>query len=97
MNSVQLSEDIRPVSWLRANTPKALEQIEATRRPLIVTTNGEARAVLQDVESWQAMQEAFAAVRLVENSRASLALKGGRPHAEVAARAKAKLASLLKK
>lgn len=46
-------EDIRPISYIRANAPQVLAQISETQRPLYITQNGEAKAVLLSTESYE--------------------------------------------
>lgn len=41
-------EDIRPISYVRTNAAEMLEQVNETGRPVYITQNGEARAVLLD-------------------------------------------------
>ena len=52
---MDLTKDIQSVSQFKQNASKLMKQIQRTRQPLILTVNGKAAAVLQDVESYQAM------------------------------------------
>ena len=52
---INLQDDIQPVSEFRANTADALRRLRETGRPLILTQNGRAAAVLLDVASYQAL------------------------------------------
>jgi prevent-host-death family protein len=45
---MNISSDIKPVTYLKSNTADLLEQINETHRPVIITQNGEPKAVLQD-------------------------------------------------
>ena len=62
MNS---KEDIRPISYIKANAAEILEQVNETRRPVYVTQNGEARAVLLDTESYENMKKAIGLLTLL--------------------------------
>jgi prevent-host-death family protein len=50
---MKMMEDIRPVSYVKANTAEILAQINETRRPVIITQNGVPSGVLQDPESYE--------------------------------------------
>jgi prevent-host-death family protein len=62
---MSITRDIKPVTYLKANTKELLEQINETRRPVIITQNGEARAVLQDPESYDNMRAAIGLLKLI--------------------------------
>jgi prevent-host-death family protein len=62
---MRLKEDIRPVTYLRSKAADILGQINETRRPVIITQNGEARAVLQDPESYERMKSAIGLMKLL--------------------------------
>ena len=56
---------IKPISYLKANAAEVLENLREVREPLVITQNGEARAVLQDVASYEATQETLALLKLL--------------------------------
>ena len=60
-----LSARIKPISYLKANAAEVLLNLAECREPLVITQNGEARAVLQDVESWQQTQETLALLKIL--------------------------------
>jgi prevent-host-death family protein len=62
---MKMSEDIRPVTYLKSRTADLLAQVNETKRPVIITQNGEARAVLQDTESYESMKAAIAILKLL--------------------------------
>jgi len=62
---MKLQEDIRPVTYLKSKAADLLEQINTTHRAVIITQNGEARAVLQDPESYEQMRRAIGLLKLV--------------------------------
>ncbi len=62
---MRAKEDIRPVTYLKGRAADLLAQINATRRPVIITQNGEARAVLQDPESYEQMRRAIGLLKLI--------------------------------
>jgi prevent-host-death family protein len=53
--SINLAEDIQPVSEFRANAAEALKHVRESGRPLVLTQNGRSAAVLLDVAAYQAL------------------------------------------
>lgn len=62
---MNLIEDIQPVTYLKGNAAHLLQQVNETRRPVIITQNGVARAVLQDPASYESMRNAIALLKLM--------------------------------
>ena len=56
---LNLKEDIRPISYIKANAADVMNYVNDRKSPIVITQNGEARAVLIDIESYQTMQSAF--------------------------------------
>jgi prevent-host-death family protein len=59
------SLDIKPISYLKANAAKILVDLAERREPLIITQNGEAKAVIQDVASYEETRETLALLKLL--------------------------------
>lgn len=64
---------IKPISYLKAHSADLIRELGEGAPPLIITQNGEARAVLQDVGSWEATQEALALLKLLALGREEMA------------------------
>lgn len=62
-------ERIRPISYLKANSAEIIRDLGEGAPPLVITQNGEAKAVLQDVGSYEAMQETLALLKLLALGR----------------------------
>ncbi|WP_294287238.1 type II toxin-antitoxin system Phd/YefM family antitoxin [uncultured Sphingomonas sp.] len=58
------STKIKSISYVKANVAEILDQLTESRDPLIVAQNGEAKAVLQDVRSYEEMRETLALLRI---------------------------------
>jgi prevent-host-death family protein len=52
---MRYSTQIKPISYVKAHAAELLDRITAEREPIIITQNGEARAVLMDVASYDEM------------------------------------------
>ncbi|MDP1989524.1 MAG: type II toxin-antitoxin system Phd/YefM family antitoxin [Syntrophales bacterium] len=62
---MNISKDIKPITYLKANAPELLRQINETHRPVLITQNGEPRAVLQDPQSYENMRNAIGILKLL--------------------------------
>ncbi|MAW99818.1 MAG: antitoxin, Phd family protein [Sphingomonas sp.] len=56
---------VKPVSYIKANAAEILRDLAEGGPPMVITQNGEARAVLQDVASYEATQETLALLKLL--------------------------------
>jgi prevent-host-death family protein len=73
---MNISRDIKPVTYLKARAADLLKQINETHRPVVITQNGEPRAVLQDPESYENMRNAIGLLKLI--SLGEKDIKGGK-------------------
>jgi len=62
---MNLSEDIKPITYLKSRAADLLKQINETHRPVVITQNGEPKAVLQDPESYENMRNAIGLLKLI--------------------------------
>jgi prevent-host-death family protein len=69
---MNISSDIKPISFLKSHAADILKQINDTRRPVVITQNGEPRAVLQDPESYDNMRKAIGLLKLISQGEEDL-------------------------
>lgn len=62
---MKYSTRIKPISYLKANAAEIVRQLTDEREPLVITQNGEAKLVLQDVASYEATQETMALLKIL--------------------------------
>ncbi len=62
---MKISTDIKPVTYLKSRAADMLKQVNETHRPIIITQNGEPKAVLQDPESYENMRNAIGILKLI--------------------------------
>ncbi len=62
---MRFSTQIKPISYVKAHTAELLDRIAEEREPIIITQNGEARAVLMDVHSYEESQETMALLKIL--------------------------------
>jgi prevent-host-death family protein len=87
------STQVKPISYLKANAAQVLAQLSANREPLLITQNGEAKAVLQDVASYEQAQETLALLKVLALGNQDLAAGRVKPVAQVLTRLRAKRAT----
>ena len=69
---MNISKDIKPVTYLKAKAAVLLKQINETHRPVIITQNGEPRAVLQDPKSYENMRNAIGLLKLISQGEGDI-------------------------
>lgn len=84
------SSQVKPISYLKANAAEVLANLTECREPMVITQNGEARAVLQDVASFEETQETLALLKILALGNSALAAGKVKPVAEVVARLREK-------
>ena len=62
---ISITEDIRSITELKRNTNTVLDQIHKTKRPVILTVNGKAQAVLIDAKEYENITNAFNLLKLL--------------------------------
>jgi len=65
-------DDIKPVTYLKSKAADLLNQINTTHRPVIITQNGEPRAVLQDPKSYEDMRNAIGLLKLISQGESDV-------------------------
>src|SRR4051812_5981508 len=63
------SSRIKPISYVKANAAELIRELAEKREPLVITQNGEATAVMQDVASYEATQETLALLKILALGR----------------------------
>ena len=63
--TLSITEDIRSITDLKRNTNSVLEQINKTKRPVVLTVNGKAEAVLLSAKEYEKIANAFNLLKLL--------------------------------
>ncbi len=66
---MKYSTRIKPISYVKANAAALIREMAVNREPLIITQNGEAKAVMQDVASYEQDQETLALLKILALGR----------------------------
>jgi prevent-host-death family protein len=93
IQSMRYSTQIKPISYLKANAAEVLQELADQRQPMIITQNGEARAVLQDVASYEQTQETLALLKILALGNQQLTQGRVKPLADIVKRIRAKVAT----
>jgi prevent-host-death family protein len=62
---MKLSNQIKPISYLKAHAAEIVRNLGERREPLVITQNGEAKVVIQDIESYEQTQETMALLKIL--------------------------------
>jgi prevent-host-death family protein len=65
---MQLSQDIKPISYLKSQTADVIKSVNDNRRAIYITQNGEAKAVVQDIKSYENLQNTLNLLKLIVQS-----------------------------
>jgi prevent-host-death family protein len=84
------SSQIKPISFLKANAAEVLDRLAERREPMLITQNGEARAVIQDISSYEETQETLALLKILALGNREIEESKVRPVADVVRRLRAK-------
>ncbi|MDC8015877.1 type II toxin-antitoxin system Phd/YefM family antitoxin [Tahibacter soli] len=87
---MRYSSQIKPISYLKANAADVLTDLADSRQPLIITQNGEAKAVLQDIASFEETQETLALLKILALGRQQVAAGKTTPIGDVIAQLRVK-------
>ena len=66
------SRAVKPISHIKAHAAEVIREVAETGEAIIITQNGQATAVLQDVRSYEELQESLALLKLLAQSRRSI-------------------------
>jgi prevent-host-death family protein len=69
---MKLSETVKPISYLKAHASEIVNDMTDTHRTLVITQRGEAKAVLQDVTSYEQTQDSLALLKIVALSLSNI-------------------------
>jgi len=69
---MNITSDIKSITYLKSKAADLLNQINKTHRPVIITQNGEPRAVLQDPKSYENMRNAIGILKLVSQGESDI-------------------------
>ncbi len=66
------SESIKPISYLKAHASELIRDVSANQKTLVITQNGEAKVILQDIRVYEQTQDSLALLKILAQSSKSL-------------------------
>ena len=87
---MRYSSQVKPISYLKANAAEVLAHLAEQREPLFITQNGEAKAVLQDVATYEETQETLALLKVLALGNQEVSAGKLKPVVDVVNRLRAK-------
>jgi prevent-host-death family protein len=69
---VKYSKAVKPISYFKAHAAEMIREVSDNKKTIIITQNGEAKAILQDVRSYEQLQESLALLKILALSAKSL-------------------------
>lgn len=66
------SEAIKPISYLKAHASKLIRDISNNRKTMVITQNGEAKVIVQDIRVYEQIQESLALLKILAQSSKSM-------------------------
>ncbi len=92
---MRYASQVKPISYLKANAAEVLTHLAEQREPMVITQNGEAKAVLQDIVSFEETQETLALLKVLALGNQDVTAGKVKPVADIVARLRAKRTSAL--
>jgi len=69
---MKLSENVKPISYLKTHASEVIHEIGEKHGAYVITLNGEAKVVVQDIREYEKTQESLALLKILAQSRKSL-------------------------
>jgi len=69
---MKLSEDVKPISYIKSHASEIIRDLSEENSTIVITLNGEAKAILQDIREYEKVQESLAMLKILAHSRKSL-------------------------
>ena len=66
---MRLSESVKSISYLKANAANLIDEINKEQKTLVITQNGEAKVIVQDIKVYEKTQETMAMLKLLAMTR----------------------------
>ncbi len=69
---MRLGKNVKPITYLKTHAADVLASVSRSRSPVVITHNGEAKMVVQDMESYQELQDSLAMLKLAAMGQAAI-------------------------
>ena len=72
---MMLSQDVKPISYLKTKTADVIKTVTDTKRTIVITHNGEAKAVVQDIKTYENLQNSLHMLKMIVQSENNIEKK----------------------
>ncbi|MBC8548205.1 MAG: type II toxin-antitoxin system Phd/YefM family antitoxin [Candidatus Brocadiales bacterium] len=62
------SEAVKPISYLKSNASRIVKDVSDNHKTMIITQNGEAKVIVQDIHVYEKNQESMALLKILSMS-----------------------------
>ncbi len=69
---MRLSESVKPISHFKSHASEVIREVMETHNPVVITLNGEAKAIIQDIRECEQDRETIALLKMLSLSRKSV-------------------------
>jgi prevent-host-death family protein len=69
---MKLSRAVKPISYVKTHASEIIRDIDGSGGPVVITLNGEAKAVIQGIREYEELQESLALLKILAQSKKSL-------------------------
>ena len=69
---MKLSEAVKPISHFKSHASEVIREVMETHNPVVITLNGEAKAIIQDIREYEQDRESLALLKMLSLSRNSI-------------------------
>ncbi len=76
---MKFSESIKPISYLKAHASQVIRDVAENQKTMVITHNGEAKVVLQDIKVYEQTQEALAFLKILASSGKNMKKENYKP------------------
>ena len=70
---MKMSDAVKPISYVKAHTAELIKSVASTHQPVVITQNGEAKAVIQSLSDYEDLQDSLAMLRIVALGKEAVA------------------------
>ncbi|HAK87868.1 MAG TPA: type II toxin-antitoxin system Phd/YefM family antitoxin [Nitrospiraceae bacterium] len=69
---MKLTEDIKPITYMKTRSSELINTVRENRRPIVITQNGEARAVIMDIDSYEKQKDALLLLKIIAQGESEI-------------------------
>ncbi|MGJ7580046.1 type II toxin-antitoxin system Phd/YefM family antitoxin [Variovorax sp. RHLX14] len=80
---MKFSTQVKPISYLKSHAAEIVREISESRKPMLITQNGEAKLVVMDVRSYEEHEATLALLKLLAIGNREIEEGKFRPAAEL--------------